>query len=991
MLCLAGAASGAGPGRLPLRLFTTADGLASEDAGTIFSDSRGYLWIATNDGLSRFDGRRFVNYGTEDGLPHRAVGDIVEDRRGALWIATARGIARIDADAPAAAPFTRIDVDGDRTGALFIGRDGTVRASCGEGLCAFDGVRFRAEPSFRKAGGREVTSIAESATGELWVGTRHGLMQRANGGTWRHHVIHPALDLDDADITFDPEGRPWVTTPFETMVTTGFASFDERPLAEHVRARVLPGMTLSLPKEGEVVAITARHISPIIHNRRPVWTRDAVLIPAGIGLLRIVNGVVELLNDKQGLPRIGILSAGEDAAGNLWLGTEGFGVVRVMTRGAITLTMQEGLSDDRITSIIETNDALCVTDAAGFSCLQDGVFHNAPAHPKGTVNMGWGWNQVAVHDELGQWWVSGAELIQWPPVRRIEDLAHATPRIYGVRDIGVSEIFRLWQDSRRNIWIGGFGDVALSMRDPSGRFTLFPELPKNAPTAFAEDRAGNIWVGFYGGGTLGDDPGLFRYAHGRFERFTEGLPAGFVRELIVDSKGRLWMATAGRGVARIDDPTAPRIHARRYTHANGLASDVAYCLAETADHRIAIGSTRGLDLLDPETGHVAHLTTADGLPSNQILIARSDRSGTLWLGTLRGLARLPLLPSASPVAPPRPRITSLDINGVPSPLAELGVTDGRGFRVQYPQRRMTIGFDAPYFDPAHALRFQYRLAGDAHWTDAGAGRQAAYDRLPFGANAFEVRTVASDGRASATSRVAFDVATPLWLRPWFLALVLAVLIVAATLVHRARVAHFVALERLRMRVATDLHDDLGSSLSRISILSEVAKEKGNERLLDEIGDTARGLVDALSDSIWSVDPRRDNVQSLMSRVQHFAADLLEAKAMTLELRVPADLASIHLDAERRRELYLILKEALHNAAKHSDARRVIIAGELADGRLRIAVEDDGKGFALMPSTRGENGGHGVFNMNERAKRLGGTVSVASQPGAGTRISVAVPV
>jgi len=214
---------------------------------------------------------------------------------------------------------------------------------------------------------------------------------------------------------------------------------------------------------------------------------------------------------------------------------------------------------------------------------------------------------------------------------------------------------------------------------------------------------------------------------------------------------------------------------------------------------------------------------------------------------------------------------------------------------------------------------------------------------------------------------------------------------AATLVHRYRVAHVLALERLRRRVATDLHDDLGSSLSRISILSEVAKESADQKLLAEIGDTARDLVDALGDSIWSVDPHRDDLQSLLSRVRHFAADLLEAKSIALDFRVVPDLASVPLDPERRRELYLILKEALNNIAKHSEARRVIVAVALERGQLEVVVEDDGQGFAALPAERSENGGRGVSNMKERARRVGGTVSVMSAPGAGTRVSIAVPV
>jgi len=992
LLLMANAAFAAVPGRLPLHLFSAADGLAADSVVGIFRDSRGYLWLSTIDGLSRYDGRRFVSYSTDDGLPHRRVGDMVEDRHGALWIGTAGGVVRMDPDAPVGRPFTRVPapkMSYPFMPTVFIDRRGVPWAACGLDLCVYERDHFVVDGSFRAGGGKgEVLSIVDTSAGEMWVGTRHGVMHRTAKGVWRHYDIDPRVDTDDTDVVFDREGRMWITTPIQTFVLASPDDLDDDALARREHKVYLPGMTYAFPERGQVISFRAPWQWPVIHLIRPFWARDgAVWIGTGLGLLRLKEGRFDHFDDRAGLPRIGITAVGEDAAGNLWIGC-GYGVLRLTTRGAITITRDNGLSDDRITSIVETEKELCVTNAVGISCVNhDGVVHNAPASPGSVHYAGWGWNQVAVHDARKQWWVATGEgLVQWPPAETLDQLKGAKARIYTKSDgLASSDLFRVWQDSKGDLWIGGFGKHSLTRRDAAtGRFTVYRDFPVSAPTAFAEDRAGNVWVGLY-------DGSLMRHRNGRFERVDEGLPKGFVRDVHVDKKGRLWMATSGGGVARVDDPTATRITAILYTRAKGLASDVSRCLAETADGRIAIGSIRGLDLLDPETGRISHLTTADGLPSNEIVVAHSDRFGTLWLGTQRGVARLSLIPDGRSHPPEQPRILSVAINGVPARMPALGTVARAGLRLQYPQRRMAITFGAPHFDLAQPIRFEYRLGDDPQWTAAGAVREAVYDRLPFGKQTFEVRTVNSAGVSSPVSRVTFDVIAPYWLRPWFLVVASMIVIGVFIVIHRYRVAHVLALERLRRRVATDLHDDLGSSLSRISILSEVAKESADQRLLDEIGDTARDLVDALGDSIWSVDPQRDDVQSLLSRVRHFAADLLEAKSMVLEFRVAPDLASIPLDPERRRELYLILKEALNNTAKHSDARRVVVAGDVEHGHLRIMVEDDGKGFALLPAEQGENGGRGVTNMSERARRVGGTVSVVSEPGVGTRVSVAVPV
>ncbi len=982
---LAGASPGAVPGTLPLKLFASTEGVASDITNSIYADSRGLLWIGTNDGLTRFDGQRFVSYSMDDGLPHRNVGDIVEDRSGAIWIGTVGGVARLDPNARAGRPFLSIpSPDPSYMSVVHVDRRGVVRAACGSDLCVYENGRFVIDAAFRTAGGKgEIRSIADTPSGELWIGTRHGVMRRDAKGTWRHFDVHPAQGEDDVRVSFDAAARVWVTTQTEAIVFASREDVDDRRFLDRVVATYQPGMQLTLPARGEAIAITAPS-SGLIFCQRPFWSRDgAAWIGTGIGVLHLQNGALELLDSRAGLPRINFLNIGEDVAGNVWIATGGFGVARLAMRGAINLTTADGLGDDRITSIVETEDEVCATNAAGISCIGEGTPRNARLVPGQDMapGPGLGWNQIVVRDASKQWWVATGEgLVRWPSLGRSE------AKIYTTRDgLPSNGLFRIWQDSKQNLWISSFGAPSLTRRDPAtGRFVTFSDFPASAPTAFAEDRAGHVWIGTFHGQVI-------RMRGERPELLTDGVPEGFVRDMKVDSRGRLWIAKAGGGVLRIDDPAAKRIVPKRYARADGLSSDVAYCLAETADHRMAIGSTRGLDLLDPETGRITRLTTADGLPSNVLFVAHSDKHGTLWLGTFRGLARIPLLPDARPAPPVQPRITSIEVDGAAVPVPELGATALGGILVQSPQRRMKIAFGAPHFDLAQSIRFEYRLGADGRWTDAGQARDASYERLPYGGGTFEVRTVNAAGVSSPASRIAFDVATPIWLRPWFLVLAAASLIATATLVHRYRVAHVLAMERLRRRVATDLHDDLGSSLSRISILSSVAKESADRHLLDEIGDTARGLVDALGDSIWSVDPQRDDVQSLLARVRHFAADVLEAKSMTLEFRVAPDLAPIPLDPERRRELYLILKEALNNAAKHSDARRVVVHGEMEQGRLRIVVEDDGKGFSESPAERREDGGRGVTNMIERAKRVGGTVSVLSKPGSGTRVSVAVPV
>jgi signal transduction histidine kinase len=224
--------------------------------------------------------------------------------------------------------------------------------------------------------------------------------------------------------------------------------------------------------------------------------------------------------------------------------------------------------------------------------------------------------------------------------------------------------------------------------------------------------------------------------------------------------------------------------------------------------------------------------------------------------------------------------------------------------------------------------------------------------------------------------------------------VLLVAAAAATVgwaLHRAQVSRLLELERVRTRIAADLHDDLSSSLARISILSELGRRQmsdsgtGEPAILDQIGETARELIEATGDIVWAIDTRRGDLESLLARIRRFAGDLLEARGVSVLFAGPPRAAEIVLRPEMKRDLYLVLKEALHNACKHARAQKVWIEVAAAGRDLVAEVRDDGVGFA---ETNG-NSGNGLRNFRERAERLGGTLAIDSSPGQGTRVRLTV--
>jgi signal transduction histidine kinase len=204
------------------------------------------------------------------------------------------------------------------------------------------------------------------------------------------------------------------------------------------------------------------------------------------------------------------------------------------------------------------------------------------------------------------------------------------------------------------------------------------------------------------------------------------------------------------------------------------------------------------------------------------------------------------------------------------------------------------------------------------------------------------------------------------------------------------VQHLVAVERVRTRIATDLHDDLGAGLSRIAILSEVAARGGGARGVDEvvgdIGKSARELVDVASDIVWSTDPARDDLGQLVVRLRRYAADVLEGQGIAWTLRAPPEPGALKLDPYQRRHLYLIMKEAIHNAARHAGATRVDVEVRRGGGALEAVIVDDGRGLdASTPAA-----GHGLRNMRARAALVGGTLTIDAPAGGGTLVALRVP-
>jgi len=1051
--------------RLPIRVYTIDDGLAGVEIHAVLQDSRGFLWIATESGLSRFDGTRFVEYDPRQGLPSPNVTALAEEPGGALLVGTTGGLARLDPGRAAAGPvFTPVpDASGrlrHRVTAL-LADSGAVWAADP----APDGGLFRLHPAGTGAGSATsagsaavaaevrlpsgapvswVTSLSSDGGGGLWVGERSGLLHRLADGRWIACPVRPRPAWEGVGaLLVDAQRRLWILSGRSLYVLApgpaeigppaagrpAGASLFERAAAG--RCQPAGSATLRLPEApGEVCRFDAASglaglPGPEPGRDRPwggmLQTRDGKIWIAVGGALNVFDGRrFHGYTSRNGLLQDELAGLAEDRDGNLWVGTRSHGLMRIAHNGFVAYAAPGAPGGIAVAAILE--DSRANLYVWGSDRGQQKLFHLDGGQlldvtPEAIAHAGYpgrGRHQVLAADPGGGLLLgSAAGIWRFPMAAEPAALPRVQTRLWPA-PAEMGEMVRLFQDSRGGVWVSSLGSQSpgapaapgsgaarstyLARWDRvTGRYSPVPavdRLGRGAASAFAEDPYGNLWIGFSSGG-------LARLRGEAVDLFAPGagVPAGAINDLFVDSRQRLWAASAYGGVIRMDDLNASRPRTAAYTTAQGLSSDRVLCVTEDRRGTIYLGHGKGIDRLDPQTGRIRTLTTADGLPSSVVSVAYRARDGSLWFGTPAGPARyLPDLPPAE--APPPVFLSGLRIGGVPLAIPALGVQSLGALELPAGHDEVEVRFTGISFAYGAGLRYQYRLEGSAaDWSEPQVERSVLLGNLAPGAYRFLVRAVTPDNVVSPVpASLSFTLPRPLWQRWWFLALAGVATAMLAWSLHHARLSRLVELERVRARIAADLHDDLSSSLSRISILSELGRRRIADpaaleaTMLDQIGETARELMETIGDIVWAIDARRDDLESLLARIRRFAGDLLEARGVSVLFAAPAGAAAISLRPEAKRELYLVLKEAIHNAARHARASQVRIEVATVRGELVAEVCDDGVGFAAGgPAAVGAGGaangnhGHGLRNLRARAVKLGANLSVDSAPGAGTRV------
>ena len=977
---------------LPIRAYTVADGLAADHVDCVLPDSRGFVWFCTAEGLTRFDGYRWVTFGPADGLPHQAVQALLETPAGEMLIGTREGLCRLlpgaDGQKFAAYPLGADRAQNDVV-SLREGPSGKIWCGTMDGLFELSGgLQFRRQAMPAPANGWErmvVTDILEDAGGRVWVSTVAGIYEIARDGATRRLGKADGLLNDWVNaLLFDPSGRLWAATRGGLAVVD--ARRADRPcgvMRVYTRKDGLPSanvMALALAPDGAIWIATTVGISRLSPGSGPSQFHN----------FNRVNG----LTDWQ------IEALATDKAGNMWAGTEGAGVMRIETAGFTTFREQDGLSSDRVWSVFtdQAGKVIAVTPSARSGITSLSVFDGAKFRAIAPAVFGsgatWGQHRIFLESRAGEWWGATKKGLCRYSAVKATGLAQKRPTACYAPD---AEIFQIFEDSKGGIWASAqskSGDRLIRWAPGTKAISRFKEIPTKhwLASAFAEDRAGNIWMGRYGNGDV------FRYDGRQFTQFSrkEGVPRGTIFALLTDRAGRLWITSTDGGLGVIENPTRGPIHVRTYDTGSGLSSNTVTAVVEDTWGRIYAGTAKGVDRLNPLTGRVKQFSTADGLAHGVIKSAVRDGSGNLWFATTQGLSRL--VPTADrPPTVPTILITGLRAGRARYPVSLAGQSRILRGELQPAEGQLQVQFAGFNNEQEENLRYSYKLeGGESEWHALTRDHEVNYPGLTPGRYRFLVKAVNSEGAEStAPAEVDFSILPPLWRRWWFETLALAGLAAMILAAHRYRVAQAVQIERMRTAISTDLHDDIGASLSQIAILSEVARtdaELGATGLhdrLDRIATLARDLVESMSDIVWSIRVEPDSVDSLIRRMREFANDLLESQAIRFRLRGPEPETHTQLSLQARRQILLIFKECIHNAARHSGCTEVAAELNITGREIVLQVRDNGRGLRSASGGR-RSGGSGISNMRRRAANMGGSLDWDALPDEGCTVKVSLP-
>lgn len=955
---------------VPHTKYSSKDGLIADRISTIAQDKQGMLWFGSYYGICRYNGQVFEKMPLPDQQQQKYVtailpvsnsiyagflfnGGLCQFSQGQvrpLFIKTANTISYNDVSA--------LTADGDS--ALIIASLGRIyQYSRQQFKLLFDLAAFKVESNSIKA-------IVKQPDQSLWVATSAGLFILQKNR--KDYVIsqHVLNDWNVFSLYKTPKGITWIEaynskTCILAHCKEGIGSFK--------------------------VVYSNPHILKVPFSSRSselLWAVDGQK-----GLFNITDqGVMSFYPETISLKsEISFIYA--DRENNIWIANDP-GVTKIALHNARTFFFNEPAAAGGHVSILQNGDILSgnsknlyliknelVAKVEDFRTPQSNGYLGSFIESKPNHFWCYRWDQGLWNFQL-----RGSRIVY----KNYFDKVKTSP-------IRMDALVK----AKNITWAGGFNhfyfienellhEVPLTGLLPSSIHVTALAVDTTHQRVFVGDNAKGIYVLSYRQAP-GGNPVLSREQHFGAK---QGITDTHIRSLYYDSEGSLWAGTRYGGIFRIASKGAIT-RVTNYNSSNGIPCTRVTGIAEEAGRSTWFSTCDGIHRYIFASRQWEHYDIADGLPSSEVFHLAVD-SNEVWALTSEGVTAINYKQKVSKAPAPLVNLTGIYVLDAPDSMA---LYSGKTMRYRYDRNSIRFNYSGSSFIDEKKVLYKYRLKGySPSWSAPSSSNNVTFASLPPGHYRFEVIAANSQGTWSDQPAVfSFQVVQPFYQSIWFLLATIAFGCLLFYLVQNYRLKQKVRIEKLRLNIARDLHDDIGSALGSINILSKTATrklEKAGTReeimgAFEKIGDSAQSTLESMDDIIWSINPEKDHWQDLLVRMKEFALPILEARNIRLEMHNNATNID-RLSMQSRRTIFLVFKECITNAVKHADCTLIRVEIAFGNGMFLLSISDNGKGFDTQESTNR----NGIRNILHRAHLLEGNVRVESSPGEGTTIQFQCP-
>ena len=954
--------------QLAVRIYTAREGLPATYIFNTSQDRLGYLWVGTPEGLSRFDGKTFVNYGLADGLPELRALTGYMDSKNRYWACTARGVAEFKGNHFVSYPLS----DSMRLHWVFRVlelRDGRVCCLTDAGVYAFDEnkwVKLKLYPGYEN---RPCRGLVETSDG-LYINYGSELIWLKKDG--QYQVTGPQ----------HPEAY-YYNSLLVARDTAYISTLEGLRYIDHGVLKPVPGWTGQLrglyifypDTKGRIWIARDSTIELSDHNavgqRVMVYRHPGEMIPQNIE---------------------------EDRLGNFWIGTS-VGLMRFSEK-EFTAYELSGENSNTVFSVIQRpGGPLLVNTRDGFFKFENGNFSSWPVGEANKIKRNaprWIVDYFTFDDKNQPWLIMRGFQLMRLKEQVLLDQNNQFARL------GSEAFDVLFDRFRKKILVAIKPQPLPCIYNDTGyapmRVTGLQEVKGNINRLY-QCANGTLLFATDVGGIYSID--TLNRCRLQLKEFSS---ESVISRFLGDPGGDVWIAYNGRGLRRYKWVQDQLVFKEEITRANGLSNDNITGACFDKLDRLWICTNASVAVFSkPENRNgddsysIVHFFDAEELQMKGAYAGRlyRDEEGYIWEYSERRMIRFTPALLRYQSAPPVTVIEKLELNL--SPTNWLQYTDSLtgifqlpvGLRLPHGDNNISFYFKGISSSGSEGIRYSYILDGlDNHWSALSENNYVSFIRLPPGSYTFKVRSQLPNSSWSAPAEFSFMIRKAFWETGWFYSAVALLLLLGIYGWFRYRLQQRIKVLEIRSRLSQDLHDEVGASLSGISLLNQIAIEKlaGQKTeeaadYLDKIKNYTRDIIEKLGDMVWIFNPENDSIEKLLQRLRSFAASLTVAKNIRLHFETTEEKEGPLLSIRQRKAIYLVSKEAINNAIKYSGCRNIYYQFSVTGNRYRVLVRDDGKGFSPVAGREG----NGIGNMKARAAEIGGVLEIKSVPDEGTTL------